>query len=86
MLLKAKAVLQLTGDQPETWGIDCTVSPPMMSANGLEGAQVTIMMDRSVFEQMAKAELSPQQAFMSGKVKIEGNLGLSLKLGELLLS
>ena len=79
-------MFRLTGESEGTWSIDCTQSPPKVTVGEIEGSTVKISLDRTVFEQMASGELSPQQAFLSGKVKVEGNLGLSLKLGELLLS
>lgn len=41
-----------------------------------------IMKDEDVFE-LISGKVNPQQAFFQGKVKIQGNMGLALKLTEL---
>jgi len=52
-----------------------------------EGAQgkpdVTITVDDADYLGMAMGKLNPQQMFMQGKLKMQGNMGLVLKLQEL---
>lgn len=40
------------------------------------------MKDEDVFD-LISGKLNPQQAFFQGKVKIQGNMGLALKLTDL---
>jgi len=47
---------------------------------------VTLMIDSDNFKDMVAKKLNPTVAFMSGKLKIKGNMGLALKLQTLLNS
>lgn len=48
---------------------------------GDEPAEVTLRADRDTFEGMLDGTVNPTMAFMSGKLKIEGDMALALKLG-----
>ena len=43
-----------------------------------------IRMSMADFLALAAGDLNPQMAFMLGKLKIEGDMGLAMKLGGLL--
>ncbi len=47
-------------------------------------ADCTIGMSKSDFEAMGRGELDPTMAFMSGKLKIQGDMGVAMKLQPLL--
>lgn len=49
-----------------------------------EKADCTLHMKAEDFVQMAEGKLNGTQAFMSGKLKIKGNMGLALKLQSIL--
>ncbi len=49
-----------------------------------EQADCTLHMKAEDFVQMAEGKLNGTQAFMSGKLKIKGNMGLALKLQSIL--
>ena len=44
-------------------------------------ADCTIQVAKSDFEAMGRGELDPTMAFMTGKLKIDGDMGLAMKLG-----
>uniref|UniRef100_A0A6G1SNV3 Hydroxysteroid dehydrogenase-like protein 2 n=1 Tax=Aceria tosichella TaxID=561515 RepID=A0A6G1SNV3_9ACAR len=46
-------------------------------------ADVLLVTDDATFIKMAKSELKPTSAFMGGKLKVKGNMGLALKVEKL---
>lgn len=56
--------------------------------NGVSGddgeADVTMTADAETFQSLLAGELDPTSAFMSGKLAVEGDMGLALKLGSIL--
>lgn len=51
---------------------------------GDEPADVTLTASTEVFQALLAGELSAASAFMSGKLKVEGSMGLAMKLGQVL--
>ena len=47
-------------------------------------AEVTLTASVEVFRAMLEGGLSPMSAYMSGKLRIEGKIGLAMQLGSLL--
>lgn len=48
-----------------------------------EDADVTLIMDKETIKGVLSGELSGMQAFMSGRLRTEGNMMLAMKLNEL---
>ena len=63
--------------------IDATVSPPTMGREDL-GSECTIKISLENFEKLAAGDLDPIMAFTMGKLKVEGNMGIAMKLSALL--
>lgn len=76
--------IDLTGAGGGRWVIDMSGSPAKISMDRNAPVTTTISMETDIFEKMAAGELDPQMAFLSGKVKVDGNLGVAIKLGQLL--
>lgn len=83
--INAKVIIELTGAGGGRWLIDCTTDPGTIKKNNASSAQTVISMEVSTFELLTSGELSPESAFLSGQVKVEGDLGLSIRLGQLLI-
>ncbi|MBL4800670.1 MAG: SCP2 sterol-binding domain-containing protein [Emcibacter sp.] len=62
--------------------IDGATTPPTVSNEDNE-ADVTLIISEENFEGLIDGSLNPQMAFMMGKLKIDGDMSLALKLGEL---
>ena len=49
-----------------------------------DDADVTLSADADTFQQILEGELNPTAAFMSGKLTVDGDMGLAMKLGSVL--
>ena len=58
-------------------------SPPAISNEDIE-ADCTINVSIDDFEQIMAGDLNPQMAFMMGKLKVDGDMGIAMQLGQIL--
>ncbi len=63
--------------------VDATVSPPTLS-NELDGAHCTIKVSAADLEGMIDGVVNPMLAYTLGKLKIEGSMGVAMKVAALL--
>lgn len=49
-----------------------------------EDTEVTLSADAETFQAILDGEMDPTAAFMSGKLSVDGDMGLAMKLGGLL--
>jgi len=54
------------------------------AGDGDEDADVTLSADADVFQSILEGETNPTAAFMTGKLKIDGDMGLAMKLASTL--
>ena len=54
------------------------------AADDGEAADVTMSADADVFQEIMSGDLNPTAAFMSGKLKLDGDMGTAMKLGSAL--
>lgn len=71
---------QLSGPNGGTWTLDLTVPGGSVSSGSSGKAQCTVSMVDEDFVKMVTGSLNAQMAFMTGKLKVAGNMGLALKL------
>jgi putative sterol carrier protein len=63
--------------------IDGTASPASVSNTG-EGEDVSIVTGLDVFEGILAGSQNAQMAFMTGKLKIDGNMAVAMKMAQFL--
>ena len=51
---------------------------------GDEEAEVTLIASRETFEGILNGDVNPATAFMTGKLKIDGSMGVAMQLGQAL--
>ncbi|MGY6706560.1 SCP2 sterol-binding domain-containing protein [Roseinatronobacter sp.] len=51
---------------------------------GDDDTDVTMIASAETFQGIIEGDVNPTMAFMSGKLKIEGNMGMAMKLGSAL--
>lgn len=48
---------------------------------GDDDADVVLIADEDTFREMLSGELNPTTAFMGGRLRVEGDMGMAMKLG-----
>ncbi|MEB2312029.1 MAG: SCP2 sterol-binding domain-containing protein [Sorangiineae bacterium] len=71
----------LSGDGGGTWVLNLKDNPGVTEGDG--DAQCTIKMAASDYVDMIEGKANGQQLFFGGKLKIEGDMGLAMKLQKL---
>jgi putative sterol carrier protein len=60
----------------------------MVDSNGAraadEDADVTLTADTDTFQEMMSGDLNPTAAFMSGRLSVDGDMGVAMRLGAVL--
>ena len=86
VVAKINAVYQfnISGPGGGAWSVDCTVPGGAVSSGTSAAARCTVAMTDTDFVNLVNGKLNPQMAFMSGKLKIQGDMGLAMKLQQIL--
>ena len=75
---------QINGPDGGVWTLDLSTPGGKVSTGSSGKATCTITMQDENFVKMVSGQLNPQMAFMTGKLKVAGNMGLALKLQTIL--
>ncbi|HEY1631650.1 MAG TPA: SCP2 sterol-binding domain-containing protein [Rhizomicrobium sp.] len=70
--------------EPGSILIDGKANPNTVTDGAGKDADCTITLSLETFEKMAKGELDGTSAFMQGKLRVAGDMGLAMKLGPIL--
>ena len=83
---KINAVYQFNigGPGGGTWAVDCTQPGGKVQAGPAANARCTVAATDQHFLDIVNGRLNAQMAFMSGKLKIQGDMGLAMKLQQIL--
>ena len=82
--LNAAYQFNLTGDTGGSWVIEIRPDKKEVRVGVEEGCQCAITMTDKDFMAMVSGGLNPQMAFMTGKLRVKGDMGLALKLQTIL--
>ncbi|MGC9336341.1 MAG: SCP2 sterol-binding domain-containing protein [Anaerolineae bacterium] len=77
---KAAIQLDLKGEGGGTWLLNIANGECQVQANADAQPDVTVTMDADDFVALYHNRLNPVQAFMGGKIKVSGNVGLVMQL------
>jgi putative sterol carrier protein len=78
----AKALIQfnLTGEGGGQWVVDVADGKCQVREETIPQPDLTVTMVANDFVAMSNGQLAPIPAFMSGKIKVAGNVGLMMQL------
>ncbi len=82
--INAVIEFQLAGDGGGNWMVDLTGPSAAVREGGATNPRVTLLMAAPDFVAMMTGTLNAQMAFLTGKLKVKGDMGIALKLGQLL--
>ncbi len=74
----------VTGDDSGEWSVDLTGDAGAVNPGPAENANCTVTIADEDLLAIIGGSLNPQMAFMTGKVKISGDMSLAMKLGKIL--
>ncbi|MGH7266465.1 MAG: SCP2 sterol-binding domain-containing protein [Candidatus Rokuibacteriota bacterium] len=77
-----KAVIQydITGDAGGTYHVDIAEGTAVVAEGPAASPNLTLTMATQDWLDMTSGKLNGQMAFMSGKLKLKGDMGLAMKL------
>lgn len=86
VVARINAVYQfdISGAGGGSWAVDCTAPGGKVTAGKSLAARCTVAVTDQDFLGIVNGKLSAQMAFMSGKLRIQGDMGLAMKLQQIL--
>lgn len=69
----------LSGDNGGVWAVNINDGTAEVVEGGVDAPTATVKMDGDDYVAMTTGKLNPMMAFMSGKVKVEGDLNSVMK-------
>ena len=86
LVTKINAVYQfnISGPGGGQWQVDCTQPGGAISAGVAAAPRCTVAATDQDFLAIVNGKMNAQMAFMSGKLRIQGDMGLAMKLQQIL--
>ncbi|MRG86533.1 SCP2 sterol-binding domain-containing protein [Salinibacillus xinjiangensis] len=84
--IEAVYQFDLEGEESSTYQLVLKGEESYAAEGDAEKSDCTLKMSTDDFKKMVDGNLNGTQAFMSGRLKIKGNMGLALKLQDILSS
>ncbi len=86
LVTKINAVYQfnISGPGGGQWQVDCTQPGGAIAAGVAAAPKCTVAATDQDFLAIVNGKMNAQMAFMSGKLKIQGDMGLAMKLQQIL--
>jgi len=78
--ISASYEFRLNSENQQVWSLQLTNGKHFITPGTTGNAECIVEMNFEHFEQMINGNLDPKTAFITGKLKIEGNMGTALNL------
>lgn len=75
---------KVTGNEPGEWIMDLTKDNNWVSPGTSDKAKCTITVGGEEWKQILLKQLDPTKAFFNGKLKVNGDINMAMKLQQLL--